>query len=265
MEKNFSKLQANEEYFFKRRVMSEFSDYIIYVDESGDHSLEVVYEEHPVFVLAFCIFKKSDYARIVAPSVCSLKFDFWGHDSILLHSHKIRKQKDDFSILANLPMMQKFMESLNDLISAAPFTIISTIIDKRQLKNRYTSPQNPYHLGLLFCLERASRFLEERGQKAKITHLVLEGRGKKEDFDLELEFRRIMDKTPSNGLAKFDIRFADKRANSAGLQIADLVAHPIGRNYINSLQKNRSYEILEKKFFRYPAYNGKGLKIFPKL
>lgn len=246
-------------------MASEFSDYIIYVDESGDHSLEVVYEEHPVFVLAFCIFKKSDYAKIVASSICTLKFDFWGHDSIVLHIHKIRKPKDDFSILANLSAMQKFTDSLNSLISDAPFTIISTIIDKRQLKNRYTAPQNPYHLGLLFCLERASRFLEERNQRMQITHLVVEGRGKKEDSDLELEFRHIKDKTSSNGLAKFEIQFADKRVNSAGLQIADLVAHPIGRHYINSVQKNRSYEILEKKFYRYPTYNGKGLKIFPKL
>ena len=242
----------------------EFSDYIVYIDESGDHSLEAVYEDHPVFVLAFCIFKKSDYAKVVVPSICSLKFDFWGHDSIILHSHKIRKQKDDFSILANLPMMQKFLDRLNDLISTAPFTIISTIIDKRQLKNRYSFPHNPYHLGLLFCLERASRFLEESGQKEKTTHLVVEGRGKKEDSDLELEFRRIMDKVPSNGLAKFDIQFTDKRANSAGLQIADLVAHPIGRFYINPAQKNRSYEILEQKFHRYPNYIGKGLKVFPK-
>jgi len=137
---NISKTPLAKEAF----MSSEFSDYIIYVDESGDHSLEVVYEEHPIFVLALCIFKKNDYAKIVAPSICSLKFDFWGHDSIILHSHKIRKQKDDFSILANLPTMQKFMGRLNDLISMAPFTIISTIIDKRQLKNRYSSPQNPY-------------------------------------------------------------------------------------------------------------------------
>ena len=47
-------------------MTSQFSDYIVYVDESGDHSLDAVYEEHPVFVLAFCIFKKSDYAQVVA-------------------------------------------------------------------------------------------------------------------------------------------------------------------------------------------------------
>lgn len=229
----------------------DFSDYIVYVDESGDHSLENVYEEHPVFVLAFCIFKKSDYLRAIGPAVGSLKFEFWGHDSVVLHSHKIRKQIDDFSILANLPTMERFMGRLTDLIDTAPFTIVSTIIDKRLLKNRYTNPQNPYHLSLLFCLERTSRFFEEKGQATKLTHIVVEARGKKEDAELELEFRRIMDKK-SKSLANFDILFADKRANCTGLQIADLVAHPMGRNYINPKQKNRSFEILEKKLHRYP-------------
>lgn len=50
-------------------MRTEFSDYIIYVDESGDHSLEVIYEEHPVFVLAFCIFKKEEYSTKVVPPV----------------------------------------------------------------------------------------------------------------------------------------------------------------------------------------------------
>lgn len=244
--------------------MTAFSDYIIYVDESGDHSLVNVYEGHPVFILAFCVFKKSDYAEIVAPAVCSLKFDFWGHDSIVLHSHKIRKQCDEFAILSHLGATERFLDSLNALVATVPFSIIATIIDKRQLNDRYTSPQNPYHLGLLFCLERASRLLEEKGQKGKLTHILVEARGKKEDTELELEFRRIMDKAKTNGMAAFDLQFADKRANSAGLQIADLVAHPIGRHYLNPSQKNRSYEILEKKFHRYPSHGGKGLKIFPK-
>ena len=38
---------------------NEFSDYIVYVDESGDHSLESIDINYPVFVLAFCIFLNS--------------------------------------------------------------------------------------------------------------------------------------------------------------------------------------------------------------
>ena len=40
-------------------VTSPFSDYIVYVDESGDHSLESINPEYPLFVLSFCIFLKN--------------------------------------------------------------------------------------------------------------------------------------------------------------------------------------------------------------
>ena len=35
-----------------------FSDYIVYVDESGDHSLINIDANYPVFVLAFGVFHK---------------------------------------------------------------------------------------------------------------------------------------------------------------------------------------------------------------
>jgi hypothetical protein len=55
-----------------------FSDYVVYVDESGDHSLQSIDPNFPVFSLVFCIFKKSDFVETVVPVVQRLKFDFWG-------------------------------------------------------------------------------------------------------------------------------------------------------------------------------------------
>ena len=82
-------------------MATDFSDYIIYADESGDHSLaKVSDEEYPVFVLAFCIFKKTDYIEQALTKLSQIKFDFWGHDAVVLHSHKISKQKDEFAYLA---------------------------------------------------------------------------------------------------------------------------------------------------------------------
>ena len=40
-----------------------FSDYVVYVDESGDHSLERIDPDYPVFVLALCVFHKRHYAE----------------------------------------------------------------------------------------------------------------------------------------------------------------------------------------------------------
>jgi hypothetical protein len=55
---------------------SLYSQYIVYVDESGDHSLQSIDPQYPVFVLAFCIFH--------------LKFrsSFWviPSDTIIIHT-----------------------------------------------------------------------------------------------------------------------------------------------------------------------------------
>ena len=51
----------------------EQSDYIVYVDESGDHSLQSINPEYPVFVLAFCIFSIQAYVLLVAPALQTLR------------------------------------------------------------------------------------------------------------------------------------------------------------------------------------------------
>ena len=41
--------------------MPEFSDFMVYVDESGDHSLTSIDKNYPIFALAFCVFYKQHY------------------------------------------------------------------------------------------------------------------------------------------------------------------------------------------------------------
>jgi hypothetical protein len=110
------------------------------------------------------------------------------------------------------------------------------------------------------------RYLINLGQAEHTTHVQVECRGKAEDARLELEFRRICDgKNVIGNMPNLEIRFMDKKHNSTGLQLADLVAHPIGRHVINPDQPNRAYDILEPKFRRGPGgrVRGFGLKIFP--
>ena len=94
----------------------------------------------------------------------------------------------------------------------------------------------------------------------------MEKRGYNEDDQLELAFRRICD--GANALRQrlpFELVMSPKAANSAGLQLADLVARPIGIKVLRPEQPNRAYEILETKFRRSPSGDPKGwgLKIFP--
>ncbi len=79
-------------------------------------------------------------------------------------------------------------------------------------------------------------------------------------------FRRILDSTKYLGLAQtLDFLCVDKKINSAGLQIADLVARPIGIRDLRPNQENHAWSILEKKLVRSKSgkVHGYGLKIYP--
>ncbi len=198
----------------------------------------------------FAFFKKSEYISQVVPAVQKLKFDFWGHDGIVLHGHEIRKQHNDFRILINKEVNIAFMQALNGLLLQMPVTVIAAAIDKSRLVDKYFDPINPYEIALTFCMERLFRCMNDRNQRGA-THVLFERRGRTEDQLLELEFRRIADGRNTIGkMPELDVRFMDKKHNSTGLQISDLVAHPIARHIINAQQQNRAFEIVEQKLRR---------------
>lgn len=248
-----------------------FSDYVVYVDESGDHSLERIDPDYPVFVLALCVFHKRHYAEKIIPAVEKLKFNYFGHDSVVLHEHEIRKQKGDFAFLSHKPTREEFIGRLSSIMDASNFILMSCVVDKARLNRHEGAGSNPYHIALGICLEVLREFLAEKTQDHLQTHVLVECRGKKEDAELELEFRRICDgENPGNRQLPFNVIFADKKTNLTGLQLADLVARPVGLNYIWHEQANQAFELLKNKFFcaggrdrAGQGYQNVGLKIYP--
>ena len=229
---------------------AKFSDYVVYVDESGDHSLASINPDFPVFVLALCVIHKRHYAEKIIPAVEKLKFNYFGHDSVVLHEHDIRKQKGDFAFLSHLPTRLEFVRQLSSIMDASNFILIACVVDKARMSKSEGASTNPYHIALDICLESLHGFLAEKKQDRLQTHVVVECRGKKEDRELELEFRRICDGNNSgNRQLPFDVVFADKKTNLAGLQLADLVARPVGLNYIRPAQANQAFDLLKKKFY----------------
>ncbi len=161
---------------------------------------------------------------------------------------------------------EMFLDMLSRVIEAAPFTLLAVVIDKRELRLVGTALAKPYHLALQYGLERVFRLLVERGQAGRLTHFIVEARGKREDTELELEFCRICDgNNELNQTLPFRLIMADKRANSEGLQIADMVARPVALSVLRPGQPNRAMAILEGKLWRGPdgRADGYGLKCFP--
>lgn len=246
--------------------MADFSDYIVYVDESGDHGLKTIDPNYPIFVLAFCVFRKADYIDQLVPALQNFKFEHFGHDQAILHETDIRKDRKDFAFLKTPERKAGFLNVLTQIVADTRFTLICSVIRKELYRKRYANPGNPYHVALGFGLERVFYFLRSQGAAVRQTHIIVERRGKQEDAELELEFRRICDGGNFQGSKlPFDIVFADKKSNSAGLQMADLVARPVGIKMLRPTQDNRAFDVLQDKF--YTDVSGKrdgwGLKCFP--
>jgi hypothetical protein len=96
--------------------------------------------------------------------------------------------------------------------------------------------------------------------------VIVESRGKKEDRDLELAFRRTCDGDNFWRMRlPFAIRFSHKLCNSTGMQLADLVARPIGQEVLNPGSQARIYAAIKSKFGgnAWGKISGRGPIIFP--
>lgn len=247
-------------------MSDSFSDYLVFVDESGDHGLDAIDPGYPVFVLAFCIIGKTDYINTVVPTIQRFKLKRFGHDNIILHERDIRKDVGDFAFLKTKEKKDAFLGELTQIVADAPFTLICSVIRKEALKQKYSNPDNPYHIALGFGLERVHYYLKGQGADVAKTHVIVERRGRREDAELELEFRRVCDGANYHGeKLPLEIVFADKKANLPGLQLADLVARPVGMSILRPDQSNRAFDVVAGKF--YTNANGRrsgwGLKCFP--
>lgn len=243
------------------------SEYICFLDESGDQSLTSIDKDFPVFVLCLVVIKRSDYVETVIPQITALKLKHWNHEGINFHSSDIRKEKGDFAFLQTDPNLRAaFLGDISALMQDLPYTFFVAGIRKEQHLKRYgDAAQCPYELSLTFILERLLHFAKENSVTS--LPIIAERRGKNEDSSLERFFYKLL-ATGSHYHPAYEfqqmnatIEFRKKIANIAGIQIADLVAHPCARQIIKGSQGNRAFKIVIGH--RYKSGSVTGWKTFP--
>lgn len=228
------------------RRTAKYSKFIIFADESGDTETRNIDPNYPVFVLNCCIFDKTEYAENAEPALRKFKVDYLGSDQIVLHWNPIRHHEPPFDFDGDPLEQHRFERALNRLIAGMDFTVIAAAIDKRSLRLEHAKSPDLYGKALRLCLELTYDFLWGRQQHELLTKVIIESRGKKENRWLQRAFQRICagDNALSKPLSCFEMTFAPKGWNDAGLQIADRIAHPIGRHSISPDQPNRAWELL---------------------
>lgn len=242
--------------------------YCLYLDESGNHGLTEINPQSPIFLLCGILISESSYLAF-RNDLNTIKRNFWGDKSVIFHSRDIRKCDKEFQILLDLGIKGEFYKQLNECISKAKFTIITSVINKDNYIKRYGTLSNDvYEMCLSFIIERAVFYLDDIHDKNKCLDIVIEKRGKKEDKRLEEHFQKLMSRgtgyVTADRLKKYNlnITFRSKKENINGLQLADLIAYPISTYAIDQNRANPAFDVFKDKFY---FKNGRryGFKMFP--
>jgi hypothetical protein len=255
----------------------------MYIDEVGNPDLKASQEPNHRYLSLTGIILDCDYVQdVLSPRIEELKRIFFkSHcdEPLILHRKELVNKNHPFHALRDPVVEAAFNSELLALIQGLDFVVMTATIDKLEHVSRYSSWQHhPYHYCQEVLLERYVRWLNRRGLRGDVFG---ESRGKKEDGALKAAFREIRQRGSAfvrpqefHCLCALELKLKRKQDNVAGLQLADLVAHPsfkamLARRHRQSLPENfggRIATILEEwKYDRSPngRIEGWGRKWLP--
>lgn len=245
--------------------------YRLYVDEVGNPDLNSSADEnHRFLCLAGIIIDLEYVAKVISPQLEDIKVKYFGShpdEPVIFHRKELLYKKPPFSVLSNSETEHDFNEELLRKLKEWDYCVITVIIDKREHFYKYSTWRyDPYHYCQEVLIERYRLFLDINKSKGDV---MVESRGAKEDMRLKKSFRTILESGTHNissedlqsHLTSLELKVKSKQSNIAGLQIADLIAHPARRwcfkNLYNIVDNKYTFGdriidiLVSSKFFRY--------------
>jgi hypothetical protein len=210
--------------------------YRLYIDEVGNSDMGASADpNHRYLSLTGVVFELSYVDRTLFPELEALKRKYFGahaDEPVVLHRKELVNKKTPFEALNDPATEAAFNNDFLNLLRQLNFTVLTAVIDKLEQQQRYRSWRfDPYHYCLTVMVERYVLWL--RQQKAQ-GDVMAESRGGKEDRRLKDSFERVCEQgsdfVPPDQFAAHltsrQLKVKSKANNIAGLQIADIVAHP---------------------------------------
>jgi hypothetical protein len=210
--------------------------YRLYIDEVGNSDLNASSDpNHRYLSLTGVIIELGYVQKTLFPRLEALKQRYFGShpdEPICLHRKELVNRKPPFRILGDPQIELSFNNSLLDLLQSLDYSVITVVIDKLEHKQRYQVWRyDPYHYALAVLIERFIAWLREHNV---VGDVMAESRGGKEDIRLKDSFSRIYQNGTdyvrpdefARWLTSKQLKVKAKSNNIAGLQLADLLAHP---------------------------------------
>lgn len=210
--------------------------YRLYVDEVGNSDLGASKDpNHRYLSLTGLIFELGYVESTAFPAVEALKQRYFGShpdEPLVLHRKELVNRKPPFDALRDPAIEEAFNADLLGLLRRLEYVVITAVIDKLEHAQRYEVWRfDPYHYCLTVLVERYALWLRAKGEHGDV---MAESRGGHEDRRLKEAFERVYDEgtefvSPDVLVATLtsrQLKVKPKANNIAGLQLADLLAHP---------------------------------------
>jgi hypothetical protein len=209
----------------------------MYVDEVGNSGLRTSVDPlHRFLSLTGVIIGLRRVEEAVAPGLEALKKKFFGShpdEPVVLHRKELVNKKRPFDALRDPDVERRFNADLLRFLEDSEYAVITVTIDKLEHLTRYQSWRyDPYHFCLAALVERYVMWLNRRRVRGDV---MAESRGGKEDRRLKDSFARLCERGTDHmeaeqflgPLTSRQLKVKSKANNIAGLQVADIIAHPI--------------------------------------
>ena len=208
----------------------------LYVDESGDHGYGSLDREDRRYLgLTGLIVDIETHKFDLPDAIEGIKRRFFPHnpdDPVILHRKEIVRKTGPFRALQYPERLERHNLAVLEMIASLPYCIISVVLDKkRHLENYGSAALHPYHYCLTMLLERYCDYLRIRNGTGDV---LCESRGGREDMQLKRAYENLFQEGSFSRPSEFftqvltskQLKLRKKAANVAGLQLADLLAHP---------------------------------------
>lgn len=269
----------------QQRPTSSEERYRLYIDESGDHVFKNLDSpNHRYLCLLGCWFRAGEY-RTFHAALEAMKQQHLPHNPdapIVLHRDDLINRRGPFGVLCEPARREAFDNALLDVISQAEFKLVAIVIDKKAVVDSYgAAAAHPYHLAMGFMLQRYCGLLNHMSRRGDV---LTESRGGREDRMLKDSYERSYERGAWQQPARFfqealttrQLKLKTKKSNIAGLQLADILGHPVKQAVLRKYGlldvpagpfAARVLEVAEPKFNRH-LYDGHvegyGYVLYPK-
>jgi hypothetical protein len=225
----------------------KYAKYRLYVDEVGNAGMHAKALPNERYLSLTGVVIRLDHVRdAVAPALERLKqryFDSHPDEPLVLHRKELVNKKPPFVSLRDPAIEMAFNCDLLQLLRDLDYTVVTVTIDKLEHSERYGQwAAHPYHYCMEALLERFCHFLR---YAPGVGDVMAESRGGGEDKALKQAFRALYDAGTSfikpnvlqPHLTSRELKVEPKHANIAGLQLADVIAHP---SFVASLARKNN-------------------------